>query len=126
MVSACNTATNTDKEIITEQNTNKDSVAAAIDDSAATSKKKDTIDMSLNCAWTDGSSENAVFSVDGRKIFFVEHFTTEKLFMNGDTAVAYYDDDSLGNSSYRLYKIHSDTLIYDDGGQRKKYWKFNG
>lgn len=122
---ACNSVT-TDKEIITKQTTTKDSVAVVLADSTEVSKKQETFDMSLNGPWTEGLSENATFSINDNKIFFVEHLTTEKLFMNGDTAMVYVDDDSLSSLSYKMYKIHSDTLILDNLIQKIKYWPFNG
>lgn len=122
---ACNSVT-TDKEIITEQTTTKDSVAVVLADNTEVSKKQETFDMSLNGSWTEGLSENATFSINENKIFYVEHLTTEKLFMNGDTAMVYADDDSLSSLSYKMYKIHSDTLVLDNLVQKIKYWKFNG
>jgi hypothetical protein len=92
IVFACNQAPTSDQQITTEQATNKDSVTIAVADSSEISKKQKTFDMSLNGPWTDGYGENATFSIDDNKIFFVEHLTTEKLFMKGDTAMVYSEN----------------------------------
>lgn len=94
-------------------------------DNEATSSPQATpeqVEESIDGVWTDGSGPNASFSIENDStIYDVEHFTTTRFVRERDSVTFYYPDDTV---KVRMYRIHEDTLIYENAGQKTKYWRF--
>jgi len=104
LIASCNRATTTKNEI----------------------KANDTVDKSTNDSmdgyWTDGSGPNASFVIVDDSIRDVEHNTRTKFDLHGDSVTFHYPDEVV---KAKLYKTHTDTLVYEFSGVKTKYWRFN-
>lgn len=71
--------------------------------------------------WTGGSGPNASFRIDKDSIYNVEHFTMTKYSYDNGTINVYYDDEIYTS---KVFKWHSDTLLFEDQYGKNKYWHF--
>jgi len=81
----------------------------------------DQLENSIDGVWTDGSGPNASFSIENDStIYDVEHDATTRFIRKGDSVTLYNPGDTV---KVRIYRIHEDTLIYEYGGRKTKYWR---
>lgn len=71
--------------------------------------------------WTDGSGPNASFQIDEDSVFNVEHFTTTKYTYDNGEIRFHYDNEIY---SSKIFKVHPDTLLFEDQYRKTKYWRF--
>ena len=106
LIASCNRPTTTENEIKAN----------------ATDTVEQSADDSLDGYWTDGSGPNASNVIADDSIRDVEHNTWTKFDLHGDSVTFHHPDEIV---KAKMYKPHTDTLVYEFSGVKTKYWRFN-
>jgi hypothetical protein len=80
----------------------------------------DQLKSKLKGIWTDGSSENATFSITSDSIVYVDQFTSYKYELYADTIQIEYPEMVYIGKIY----FSKDTFVLESKGEIVKYWKF--